>query len=129
MLCVDLIFLCVGLCFSVFYGFWCMEIWDPEMKGKLTKMQLFHQRWFNFFCSVVGWIILFLLYKSVALLPLTETLSKLSWQHVILIIIASQIPRVPLGTKKLHTAPSGARDKARYHSCTGNLYTSFFNYV
>lgn len=89
MLYVDLIFLLVGLCFSVFYGFWCMEIWNPEMKEKLKEMQLFHQRWFNFFCSVVGWIILFLLYKSVASFPLSEIVSRLYWQHVILIIIAS----------------------------------------
>lgn len=57
----------VALWASALYDWYAMEIHTPATATQLPAAKLWHQRWFNFLGSLVGWCALWLLLKE--LLP------------------------------------------------------------
>lgn len=93
MSCIDYIFLIIGFCFSIFYGFRCFQIHAIE-KGKLELETKMHQWWFNFVGAAIGWLALFIFYKSLGQISdnwnnLANIASALNWNHYILLLIGS----------------------------------------
>lgn len=91
MSCIDYIFLVIGFCFALFYGFRCFEIHEvPEKYQKLETR--IHQYWFNLVGAIVGWLALFILYKSLGQISdnwnnLAVITPALNWNHYILLLI------------------------------------------
>ncbi len=83
---IDKIFLIVALLFSLFYGFFCKQIWFPENKN-ITKSRWLHEVWFNFVGSLIGWICIYAIYKSLSIFTWQTLVSNILWQHIILFLV------------------------------------------
>lgn len=89
----DYIFLSIGFCFSLFYGFRCFEIHKVQ-KETFELDEKIHQVWFNFFGSAVGWLVFFILYKTLGQISenwsnFSEIILSLRWDHYILVVLGS----------------------------------------
>ncbi len=80
------VFLALALGFSLFYGLAFKQIW-MSTSSKLTKSRWFHEAWFNFVGSLIGWICMFAIYESLFNFPWQTLVINISWQHIILFVI------------------------------------------
>jgi hypothetical protein len=80
-LAVRLVFWIVAVIASSFYGWKCFDALEVKVNLKEKPWAWrFHQRWFNFFGSLVGWAALWLVFRKVCLYP-----SPIRWFDVALI--------------------------------------------
>jgi hypothetical protein len=84
---MNIVFFSAAFIFSCFYGFGSQKIWFP--KEEVNRVKLIHEIWFNFFSSFLGWICLYAVYISLSIVPPTDLVRSISWQHLILSLIAS----------------------------------------
>lgn len=83
---MNIIFLIIALGFSLFYGFRCKQIWFPESLS-ITRDRWLHEVWFNFTGSLIGWICIFAIYKSLSVFSWQTLVANILWQHIILFLI------------------------------------------
>jgi hypothetical protein len=60
------VFACVGLVFSLFYGFKASDIFDVDHAGRPWAWK-FQQFWINFVGSTAGWVILWIVVQRLSL--------------------------------------------------------------
>ena len=81
---IDIIFIIIGISFSLFYGLFCKQIWFSDTK--ITKSRYIHEIWFNFVSSLIGWIFIYALCKSI-FANWVIIINEISWQHIILFLV------------------------------------------
>jgi len=87
---IDYIFLVFAIFFSFFYGCCGWFLWfNQDSRPKLRKSRIFHEMWFNFAGSLIGWICIFATYKSLASLGWQDVVGNIRWQHIALFIIGT----------------------------------------
>ena len=87
---MDIIFLILAISFSIFYGVFWKQIWATplSMSSGLSKSRFLHEVWFNFTGSLAGWICLYIIYKSLSVFTWQTIVINISWQHILLFVIA-----------------------------------------
>ena len=102
----NLVFLVFAGFFSIFYGLKAFKIFKVTVpKTKKYSAWAWHQRWFNFVGSVVGWTALwFLIQKAMTVLPSSYTLTINVWDAVMFFLafigITGHLPYTMMGLIK-----------------------------
>ena len=84
---MDIIFLILAILFSIFYGVFWKQVWISPLSPGLTKSRLLHEVWFNFIGSLIGWICIFVIYRSLLPFSWEGAVYNITWQHIALFII------------------------------------------
>lgn len=111
---VNLLFFLTALIFSISYGFWCKEIWFPD-DDSLSISRYIYEIWFNFIGSFVGWMSLYVLYRSFLNSTWIELATTISWTHLFLLIIGllGITGLLPYTLWSISRAPGGVMDKIK----------------
>ena len=83
-----ILFFFIAIIFSLFYGFSGWLLWyKQDEKPKLRTIRLIHEIWFNFIGSFIGWLCIFIIYKSLLPFGWEKAVYNITWQHIVLFII------------------------------------------
>lgn len=85
----DIIFFTIALIASILYASKCKEIWFPNTSNNegLSVSRYIHEIWFNFIGSFVGWISLYIVYKSLYNFSWENLVINIGWQHLIMFML------------------------------------------